>query len=89
MDTLSQMVPFLERGLPLVVSIGYEEGQLPGAPIASTKGHLIVVCGIDDKGSLICRDPAAKTRAKGEVIYDEQAFARAWKGMAIVVNPGS
>ena len=87
METLSQLLPYLNEGLPLVVSIGYEEGQLPGAPISCTNGHLIVICGIDEQGDLICRDPAASNRIKGEVVYEQKAFVSAWKGMAIIVRP--
>ena len=36
----------LELGQPVVCSIDYAKGKLRGAPLASTKGHLVTLIGI-------------------------------------------
>ena len=43
---------FLRRGLPLALSIGWREGELPGAPLPASSGHLVVLRGFDDAGTL-------------------------------------
>ena len=66
----------LERGVPLVTSIRFSEGELPGAPLNETGGHLVVVhaAGPDQ---ILCCDPAAP---EGEVerAYPAAAFSGAW-----------
>ncbi len=48
----------LAEGTPLVISIAAKEGQLTGAPYASTAGHLLVLAGFDGNGKAVCFDPA-------------------------------
>lgn len=52
-----------------------------GAPIRSTYGHLIVVCGfINENGTeyIIINDPAAASNAGVRVRYRLDQFAAAW-----------
>jgi hypothetical protein len=48
----------LAEGTPLVISIAAKEGQLAGAPYASTAGHLLVLAGFDGAGGAVVFDPA-------------------------------
>ena len=69
---------FIERGVPLVVSVTFGRGQLTGAPISSTNGHLLVIVGFTKAGDVVVNDPAAATRAGVRRTYDRRQFEDAW-----------
>ena len=78
----------LERGVPLVTSIRFSAGELPGAPLPETSGHLVVVYAAGPDEILVC-DPAANP---GEVhrSYPATAFSAAWlrhRGAAYILPP--
>jgi hypothetical protein len=66
----------LAAGVPLITSIRFDAGELPGAPLTDTGGHLVVVHGAGPDGIAVC-DPAAPA---GEVLrtYPAAPFSRAW-----------
>jgi hypothetical protein len=71
----------LERGLPIVASVRYGAGELPGAPLTETAGHLVVLTGYDGDDVLV-NDPAAPDVA-GVPRRDRRAdLARVWLGRA-------
>ena len=67
-------------GIPLVVSIRFARGELTGAPISSTSGHLVVLAGLTAAGDPIVMDPAAPSDATVRRTYDRAQFERAWIG---------
>lgn len=79
----------LEAGSPVVASIRFEAGELAGAPLARTSGHLVVLRGI--RGSrVLAHDPAAPAGSV-ERSYDAVEFANAWlkhRGAAYVFANG-
>lgn len=81
---------FVRAGIPLVVSIRFGRGQLDGAPISSTAGHLLVLSGFTSAGHPIVMDPAAPSNATVRRTYDRAQFERAWLsgsgGMAYVIR---
>jgi hypothetical protein len=81
---------FIRAGIPVVVSIRFAKGQLHGAPISATAGHLVVLVGFTASGSPIVNDPAAPTDATVRRTYDRGEFERAWlrgsDGTAYVVR---
>ena len=79
-DLLTNVV----AGQPVIVSIGFTEGDLDGAPIP-TAGHLVVVRGADSKYVYV-NDPAMPTDAKVATRYKRDQFVKAWKGIAYVID---
>ena len=67
----------LELGQPVVCSIDYAKGKLRGAPLASTKGHLVTLIGIEDEQILVM-DPAAPEKSSIAREYDRKEFEDAW-----------
>jgi hypothetical protein len=67
----------LEHGLPIVASVRYAAGELTGAAISETAGHLVVITGIEDNDVLV-NDPAAATRAEVARRYRLDDMHRVW-----------
>jgi hypothetical protein len=89
-DDWSAVRACFERGVPLVVSIGVEPGQLTGAPYTGTSGHLIVLRGFDAAGDLLANDPAAIDGEQGRVVYAREELEQVWLargGTAYVFEP--
>jgi uncharacterized protein YjdB len=79
----------IAAGHPVVTSVAYKNSakvnaNLPvidGAPIASTFGHLIVVCGFINQNGVdyvVINDPAAASNSGVRVKYRLDQFAAAW-----------
>jgi len=78
---------FLADDVPLALSIAWRPNDLPGAPLPSSAGHLVVLRGIDENGDALVNDPARDELA---VRYPREAFERAWLshgGIAFAVVP--
>jgi hypothetical protein len=69
---------FIDAGIPLVASLAYPTGALPGAPTRGTDGHLVVIRGFTAAGDVVTNDPAAPTERSVRRTYGRQAFERAW-----------
>jgi hypothetical protein len=69
---------FIQAGIPLVASISFGRGELSGAPISSSNGHLLVIAGFTAGGDVIVNDPAARTRSGVRRTYDRGQFEDAW-----------
>ena len=78
LSSLSQAEVYIQRGLPLAMSIGWGRGELPGAHLGYSQGHIVVLRGFTKTGDPIINDPAAKTDAGVRTIYPRDAFERAW-----------
>jgi Peptidase_C39 like family len=82
---------FIDKGIPLVASISFGPGELDGAPIGSTSGHLLVIRGFTRAGKVIVNDPAAATAARVRRVYRRDQFENAWVdatgGVVYVIHP--
>jgi len=78
--SLQEIYQVVTAGRPVIVSVSFGAGELPGAPIEQTKGHLLVIRGFTERGDILVCDPAGKTAAAGVITYDWKAFARVWLG---------
>ena len=74
---VSEVVALLSAGHPIVASIRFEAGALPGAPLERTGGHLVVLRGLDEDAALV-NDPAGATDDEVARRYDRRAFLEAW-----------
>ena len=86
---LDAAAPILERGLPIVASIRFNAGALPGSPLVSTDGHLVVVTGFD-RDTVYVNDPAARDASSVPRQYPRAAFTSAWlaqRGIGYIVAP--
>jgi hypothetical protein len=69
---------FVAAGIPVVASISFGSGQLQGAPISSTAGHLLVIVGFTAGGDVVVNDPAAATNAAVRRTYSRAQLEAAW-----------
>jgi hypothetical protein len=69
---------FIAAGIPLVASVRFGPGELTGAPISSTNGHLLVIVGFTDTGDVVVNDPAAKRNRGVPRVYDRGELENAW-----------
>jgi peptidase C39-like protein len=69
---------FIRAGIPVVTSITFGRGELDGAPISASGGHLVVVVGFTRSGRVVVNDPAARTRSGVRRTYGRGQFEDAW-----------
>ncbi len=90
MATLRDGERFVHVGIPVVASISFDRGQLTGAPIGATRGHLVVIVGFTAGGKVVVNDPAARDNGSVRRTYDRGQFERAWlrrsAGLAYVIR---
>jgi len=78
LNNLRDAERFIAAGIPLAASISFSRGQLSGAPISATAGHLVVISGFTRAGNVVVNDPAAPSNASVRRVYDRGQFERAW-----------
>ena len=59
----------MAAGVPVIMSIAWGKGDLTGASIDSTNGHLFVLVGFDPSGNPIVNDPASPDDASVQRTY--------------------
>lgn len=88
---LREAEAFIKAGIPLVASVAFGRGELTGAPISSTPGHLLVIRGFTSTGKVIANDPAAASSSTVKRTYSRAQFEKAWLkgsgGVVYVVHP--
>ena len=77
-ESLAALEPWLAAGVPLVVSYAWRDGELDGAPVAGSDGHLGVLVGFDAAGDPIVNDPAAATDDEVRRTYDRAQLESLW-----------
>lgn len=89
--SLVQAEEWIKAGVPVVASLSWFSGQLSGAPIPSTNGHLLVIRGFTREGNVVVNDPAGGSNASVPRVYDRTQFANAWMrgsgGVVYLVHP--
>lgn len=89
--SLVQAEEWVKAGVPVVASLSWGSGQLSGAPIPATNGHLLVIRGFTESGDVIVNDPAGNSDAAVPRVYDRTQFFNAWMrgsgGVVYLVHP--
>ncbi len=67
----------LDHGLPVIASVRYGPGELQGAAIPETTGHLLVLTGYTNDEVRV-NDPAAATAGEVARRYPREELCRAW-----------
>ncbi|MCY3023345.1 MAG: peptidase C39 family protein [Planctomycetota bacterium] len=62
---------------PAIVSHKWRTGELDGAPLPASDGHLIVVVGFTENGDVVVNDPAGQPGAVRRV-YKRRQIERTW-----------
>ena len=57
--SLERAEQYVAAGVPVIMSIAWNKGELTGSSIDSTNGHLFVLVGFDASGNPIVNDPAS------------------------------
>lgn len=87
--SMGEAAGLLARGVPLITTLRYGPGELRGAAVDHTPGHLVVLCGCG-RGVVQVNDPAAPQDAAVARQYDFEEFRTAWigtRGVAYVLVP--
>lgn len=81
----------IKAGIPVGAAIKFGAGQLSGAPLNSSAGHLLAVVGFTSAGNVVVNDPAAPSNSTVRRTYRRGEFERAWLGgsggIAYVIRP--
>ncbi|MFW6115502.1 MAG: C39 family peptidase [Chloroflexota bacterium] len=79
-SSMAEIEVWVAQGVPVAISFGWGWGQLTGAPLASSAGHLAVVVGFDSQGNPIVNDPAADSDAEVQRTYLRSELEPLWLG---------
>ncbi len=89
--SLDEVEPLVGAGTPVVFSFAWGKGDLTGAAIDSSNGHLAVIVGFDAAGNPIVNDPAAAEDADVQRTYDRAELEAVWLtnsgGTVYIIEP--
>lgn len=86
-ESIKQAEIYINRGIPLIASICYDEGELTTAAVKKTSGHLVVIRGFHND-RIIVNDPAVERKESVAKYYLLNEFKKVWlarKGIAYVL----
>jgi Peptidase_C39 like family len=76
--SMCQAEAWIAAGVPVVFSLAWQPGDLSGAPILSSDGHLAVLVGFDAAGNPVVNDPAAASDDTVRRVYDRAELESLW-----------
>ena len=76
--SLAKAEEYIAGGVPVIMSIAWGKGDLTGADIESTNGHLLVLVGFDSSGNPIVNDPASPDDPSVQKTYLRSEFEPLW-----------
>lgn len=78
LTSLERVEEFVAAGVPVIVSIAWDKGELTGVDVESSNGHLMVVVGFDSAGNPIVNDPATARDEGVRRTYPRTEFEPLW-----------
>lgn len=91
LGSLVDVEAWIGADAPVIISLAFGREELPGTPIESSHGHLIVVRGFTGSGDVIVNDPAGRSDSDVRRVYDrvslEQLWLRSSTGTAYLIHP--
>jgi len=89
--SLDQVEELVKAEIPVVFSFAWKNGDLTGAAIESSNGHLAVIVGFDGSGNPIVNDPAAASDADVQRTYLRSELEAVWLnnsgGTVYIIQP--
>jgi len=76
--SLARAEEYVAAGVPVIMSIAWRKGELTGADVDSTNGHLVVLVGFDSEGNPIINDPATPANETVRRTYLRSEFEPLW-----------
>ena len=76
--SLAKAEEYIAADVPVIMSIAWGRGDLTGADIESTNGHLLVLVGFDASGNPIVNDPASPDDPSVQKTYLRAEFEPLW-----------
>ncbi|GGF52080.1 membrane protein [Marmoricola endophyticus] len=80
LTSLRDVEQLVHAGIPVAISVSFGKGELSGAPISASNGHLVVVSGFTAAGNPVVNDPAGPSNGSVRRTYDRGQLERAWMG---------
>jgi len=78
LTSLAKAEECIAAGIPVIMSIAWGKGDLTGAGVDSTNGHLLVLVGFDASGNPIINDPASPSNDTVQRTYLRSEFEPLW-----------
>jgi hypothetical protein len=75
---LADAESWIALGVPVVFSLGWGRGELTGAPVSTSNGHLALLVGFDAEGNPVVNDPAAPSNSDVRRTYKRVELERLW-----------
>ena len=77
-SSMEEIEIWVSQGVPVAISYGWGKGELTGAAVPSSGGHLSVVVGFDSQGNPIVNDPAADSDEEVQRTYLRSELEPLW-----------
>lgn len=79
-SSMNEIEAWVAKGVPVIFSFSWRKGDLTGAAVDSSPGHLAVVVGFDGEGNPIVNDPAAGRDEDVQRTYLRSELDPLWLG---------
>ena len=76
--SMNDVEAWIAAGVPVVFSWAWKNGDVTGAAVPGSDGHLAVIVGFDAAGNPIVNDPAAATNEDVQRTYDRTELETVW-----------